>query len=88
MGAGDASEPKSELLVRRHLQRLRRLSKTAIRGYKAYMSRISAPLQDLKSLAVSANQEMFSDPGNLQSITRYVEQGLFPWEKSLAAAAD
>jgi 3-carboxymethyl-3-hydroxy-acyl-[acp] dehydratase len=64
------------------------LSKTAVRRYKAYMSRISTPLQDLKSLAVSANQEMFSDPGNLQGITRYVEHGLFPWEKSLAAAAD
>jgi polyketide biosynthesis enoyl-CoA hydratase PksH len=87
-GLVDAFEPQSELLLRRHLQRLRRLSKTAIRRYKSYMSRISTPLQDLKSLTVSANQEMFSDPSNLQSITRYVEHGLFPWEKSLVAAAD
>jgi polyketide biosynthesis enoyl-CoA hydratase PksH len=80
-GLVDAYEPLSEALLRRHLQRLRRLSKLAIRRYKTYVSRVSAPLQDLKSLAVAANLEIFSDAGNLQAITRYVEQGVFPWEK-------
>jgi polyketide biosynthesis enoyl-CoA hydratase PksH len=46
------------------------------------MSRISAPLQDLRSLAVAANRAVFSDADNLQAIARYVEQGVFPWEKS------
>ena len=87
-GLVDAFEPQSDLLVRRHLQRLRRLSKMAIRSYKTYMSRINLPLQELKSPAVAANREMFSDPGNLRGITRYVEQGLFPWEKAMAAGAD
>jgi polyketide biosynthesis enoyl-CoA hydratase PksH len=81
-GLVDACEPASETLLRRHLQRLRRLSKTAIRNYKAYMGRINAPLLDLKSTAVAANREIFSDAGNLQAITRYVEHGLFPWETS------
>jgi polyketide biosynthesis enoyl-CoA hydratase PksH len=80
-GLVDACEPLSEALLRRHLQRLRRLSKVAIRRYKSYVSRISAPLQELKSLAVAANLEIFSDTGNLQAITRYVEQGVFPWEE-------
>jgi polyketide biosynthesis enoyl-CoA hydratase PksH len=80
-GLVDACEPLSEALLRRHLQRLRRLSKVAIRRYKSYVSRISAPLQELKSLAVAANLEIFSDAGNLQAITRYVEQGVFPWER-------
>jgi polyketide biosynthesis enoyl-CoA hydratase PksH len=80
-GLVDAYEPLSEALLRRRLQRLRRLSKTAIRRYKNYMSRISAPLQDLRSSAVAANLEIFSDPNNLQAITMYVEQGVFPWEK-------
>ena len=80
-GLVDAYEPLSEALLRRHLQRLRRLSKVAIRRYKTYVSGISAQLQDLKSLAVAANLEIFSDAGNLQAITRYVEQGVFPWEK-------
>jgi len=80
-GLVDACEPKARRLLRRHLQRLRRLSKNAIRGYKTYMSRITVPLQDVKSMAVAANREIFSDAGNLQAITRYVEQGIFPWEK-------
>jgi len=80
-GLVDAFEPQSDALLRRHLQRLRRLSKPAIRRYKSYMSRIGPPLQDLKAPAVAANREIFSDAGNLQAITRYVEHGLFPWEK-------
>jgi 3-carboxymethyl-3-hydroxy-acyl-[acp] dehydratase len=79
-GLVDAVEPQSEVLLRRHLQRLRRLSKTAIRRYKSYMSRISMPLRDLKTTAVAGNVEVFSDAGNLQAITRYVERGVFPWE--------
>lgn len=81
-GLVDAWEPVSEPLLRRHLQRLRRLSKPAIRRYKNYMGRINPPLLDLKAPAVDANREMFSDAGNLQAITRYVEHGLFPWDKS------
>lgn len=84
-GLVDAFEPLSETLLRRHLQRLRRLSKTAIRRYKGYMSRNGVPLEDLKALAVAANREIFSDIANLQAITRYVEKGVFPWEQSAAA---
>jgi len=81
-GLVDACDHLSEALLRRHLQRLRRLSKIAIRRYKTYMSRVGAPLQNLKSPAVAANLEIFSDADNLQAITRYVEKGVFPWEKS------
>jgi polyketide biosynthesis enoyl-CoA hydratase PksH len=79
-GLVDVVEAQSEALLRRHLLRLRRLSKTAIRRYKAYMSRINAPLVDLRSRAVAGNVEVFGDAGNLQGIKRYVEQGVFPWE--------
>jgi len=85
-GLVDAVEPQSEVLLRRHLQRLRRLSKTAIRRYKSYMSCIGVQLQELKSTAVAANLEMFADPANLEGITRYVEHGIFPWEKIPAVA--
>lgn len=80
-GLVDAVETQSEILLRRHLQRLRRLSKTAIRRYKNYMSRISVPLAEQRQAAIAANREVFSDTGNLRAITRYVEHGLFPWEK-------
>jgi polyketide biosynthesis enoyl-CoA hydratase PksH len=86
-GLVDACESQSDALLRRHLQRLRRLSKIAIRRYKAYMTHISVPLQALKSPAVAANREVFADANNLQAITRYVEQGIFPWEKPFAAGA-
>jgi polyketide biosynthesis enoyl-CoA hydratase PksH len=45
------------------------------------MGRISMPLQDLRTPAVAANLEMFSDANNLRAITRYVKEGVFPWEK-------
>ena len=80
-GLVDAVDANSEVLLRRHLQRLRRLSKTAIRRYKSYMSGISMPLHELKPAALAANVEVFSDVDNLRAITRYVERGVFPWEK-------
>ena len=76
-GLVDAYEPLSDALLRRHLQRLRRLSKVAIRRYKNYASRISAPLQDLKSLAVTANLE-FLDAVNLHAITDTSNKACFP----------
>jgi polyketide biosynthesis enoyl-CoA hydratase PksH len=81
-GLADAVEAPSDALLRRHLQRLRRLSKTAIRRYKSYMGRIAAPLADLKAQACAANREIFQDPVNLRSIANYVERGIFPWEKA------
>jgi len=81
IGLVDACEPVSEALLRRHLQRLRRLSKFAVRRYKAYVSHIGVPLQNLKSPAVAANRELFSDTANLQAIRRYIEHGVFPWEE-------
>jgi len=81
-GLVDAVDPVSEALLRRHLLRLRRLSKAAIRRYKSYMRQLGAPLLALKSPAVTANLEMFADAGNLQAIRRYVEHGLFPWEQA------
>lgn len=80
-GLVDAIDAQSDVLLRRHLQRLRRLSKTAIRRYKSYMNRIATPLQDLRAAAVAGNLEVFTDPENLQGIVRYVERGIFPWEK-------
>ena len=81
-GLVDAFEPSTEVLLRRHLQRLRRLSKTAIRRYKSYMNQINPPLENLKDSAVAGNLEVFTDANNLQAITRYVERGLFPWENA------
>jgi len=81
-GLVDACDAQSELLLRRHLSRLKRLSKVAIGRYKQYMKSFGPSLLDQKPAAVAANLELFSDPVNLHAISRYVEQGLFPWEKA------
>jgi len=79
-GLVDEYEETSASLLRKHLLRLRHLSKTGIMRYKRYMNELNASLREVKSLAVAANHEVFSDPDNLKGIFRYVEEGLFPWQ--------
>jgi polyketide biosynthesis enoyl-CoA hydratase PksH len=79
-GLVDVYDAQSESLLRKHLLRLRRLSKTGIARYKHYMNGLYESLLQSKALAVSANLEVFSDPHNLDKIFRYVEKGIFPWE--------
>lgn len=79
-GLVDACETQSESLLRKHLLRLKCLSKTGISRYKRYMNGLHNLTLQSRSLAIEANKEVFSDPHNLQCISRYVEKGLFPWE--------
>lgn len=79
-GLVDAYDAHSDALLRKHLLRLRRLSKSALRLYKEYMSSLHGPLVSQKALAVAGNKQVFSDPQNLQGIARYVATGMFPWE--------
>jgi polyketide biosynthesis enoyl-CoA hydratase PksH len=99
-GLVDEYAETSESLLRKHLLRLRHLSKTAIVRYKRYLDELDAgqgqacgqetvekglapfpSLRGARSLAVAAHHKEFSDPDNLKGIFRYVEEGLFPWEK-------
>jgi polyketide biosynthesis enoyl-CoA hydratase PksH len=79
-GLVDAFEPTSDGLLRKHLLRLRRLSKGAVRIYKQYMNSLHGSLLEQKALAVEGNRKVFTDPKNLESIARYVATGVFPWE--------
>jgi len=79
-GLVDAYETQSDSLLRKHLLRLRRLPKTGIQRYKRYMSELHDSLLRSKSLAIAANQEVFSDPHNLEKISRFIEKGQYPWE--------
>ncbi len=81
-GLVDAYEDQSENLLRKHLLRLRLLSKTAVTRYKKYWQSLNKPLEQFKETAIAANLEVFSDPDNLQGIVNYVTTGKFPWEKS------
>lgn len=80
-GLVDACQSPSESLLRKHLLRLRRLSKPSIARYKKYISDLDQTIPLVKPLALSANREIFSDQENLKGILRYVETGLFPWER-------
>ena len=71
--AGDA-------VLRRHLLRLRRLSRPAIQKYKAYMSTFNESLFSSRSSAIAANVANFDNARTRESIRRFVEHGLFPWE--------
>ena len=79
-GLVDAYDRQSESLLRKHLLRLKCLSKTGISRYKRYINELHQALPQVKSSALAANREVFSDPDNLQGIFRYVEKGQFPWE--------
>jgi len=80
-GLVDAYASSSDELVRRHLLRLRRVSKTAIRRYKRYLQELLPPLQQARPAALAANHEVFTDRDNIEAIARYVERGTFPWER-------
>jgi polyketide biosynthesis enoyl-CoA hydratase PksH len=80
-GLVDAVDAGSEVLLQRHLNRLRCLTKPAIRAYKEFVRSVSAPLQSFKTAAVNANLKMFSDPVNQRAIADYVKHGVFPWER-------
>lgn len=79
-GLVDACDQNSENLLRKHLLRVRRLTKTAIARYKRYMSAMDNALVASREKAIEANVEVFSDRDNLEKIARYVNTGKFPWE--------
>jgi len=79
-GLVDACEADSESLLRKHLLRLRYLSKTGILRYKQYMNTVDNSLAQSRSIAIAANRELFSDAENLEKVSRYVKTGQFPWE--------
>ena len=79
-GLVDAIGDNTDNLLRKHLLRLRRLTKLGVARYKTYMNTLGDALVASKPAAIRANLETFSDPDNLQKITRFVTTGKFPWE--------
>lgn len=79
-GLVDACDLQSSVLLRKHLNRLRLLSMTAIRRYKQLTHRLPLDISAAKSAAIDMNTVVFSDPDNLHHVSRYIQQGLFPWE--------
>ena len=70
----------SDELVRRHLLRLGRLSRAAIKRYKEYSSQMYGYIRDWEPHAVRANREIFLDSENRRAIADFAAKGLFPWQ--------
>lgn len=79
-GLADDVASDSDALLRRHLLRLRRLSKHGVEQYKGYMNRLSTLPFDARQMAIEQNHQVFSNPRTRENIHRYVSHGLFPWE--------
>lgn len=79
-GLVDAYAENSENLLRKHLLRLRLLSKKGVTRYKNYITQLSDFTEVAKPNALAANLEVFSDQENLDKIARFVKTGQFPWE--------
>lgn len=79
-GLADACDNNSENLLRKHLLRLRLLSKQGITRYKRYLNKMNNAPDVAKPHAIAANIEVFSDQQNLDKIARFVKTGQFPWE--------
>ncbi|HEJ3362317.1 TPA: enoyl-CoA hydratase/isomerase [Pseudomonas aeruginosa] len=80
-GLVDACEADGDNLLRKHLLRLRRLSRPGVAHYKQFRGSLyGAPRLD-RDAALAANRQVFSDPQNLSNIVRYVETGALPWEQ-------
>lgn len=69
-----------DALLRKHLLRLKNLSKQAVGRYKRHMAELSGQLHAARPAALEANRAMFSDPKVRADIKRYVMQMKFPWE--------
>ena len=81
-GLVDAVGASSEALVRQYLLRLKRISKHAIKRYKAYVRELEPVLTASRSIALASNREIFADAPTIAGISRFVETGAFPWEPS------
>lgn len=76
----DACEENSVNLLRKHLLRMRCLSKPAVARYKRYLRSLDVTLAAARPKAIDANREVFGDEENLRKIGRYLSTGQFPWE--------
>ena len=79
-GLADVCDADSDTVLRKHLLRLRRLSKTGVVRYKKYMKELHPELITSRAKALQANKEVFADPVNQLAIYNYIEKGIFPWE--------
>jgi len=72
-GLVDAYDERSDVLLRKHLLRLKYLSKTGIIRYKRYMNQLNPSLRMSKALALEAVREVISDQDIIERIRQYMQ---------------
>jgi polyketide biosynthesis enoyl-CoA hydratase PksH len=72
-GLVDAIDEDSEALLRKHLLRLRCLSRSGISRYKRFMSRLDTRVFDRKQTALAANRES-SPTGKTSRVSRAISR--------------
>jgi len=80
-GLVDVCADRSGTALAQHLGRLSKVPKEAVASYKRYVSGLEGALHRDREAAVAANREIFTDPRTLERITRFVEHGVYPWER-------
>lgn len=75
MGLVDNYAASSQELLRKHLLRLRRLSKAAISQYKLYMNQLNPLIFTAQEQAIALNHQIFQNPDTLARIIHFVESG-------------
>ena len=79
-GLVDVCADNSDAEVRKHLLRSGRLSRKSVGRYKTFMKTVSPGLDEYKEIAIAANRQVFTDDENRVAISRFVNEGKFPWE--------
>ncbi|AKU21007.1 enoyl-CoA hydratase/isomerase [Massilia sp. NR 4-1] len=80
-GLVDALDERCEVLLSKHLSRLRCLPAAAIVRYKHYLAELPAGIEAARPLALATNRAVFADPDNLAAIEQYVSHGRLRWER-------
>lgn len=81
-GLVDVCAERSEVALAQHLSRLTKLPKQGIAAYKHFMADLVGGARRHRDAAVTANRAIFTDPANVERITRFAVDGTLPWETS------
>lgn len=85
-GLVDICAERSDVVVSQHLRRLDKLPKSGVAAYKHFVNDQTGPFRTQREVSVAANRKMFSDAENLERIGRFVEHGVYPWERLNSAS--
>jgi polyketide biosynthesis enoyl-CoA hydratase PksH len=79
-GLVDILSDNSTADLRKLLARISKIPKDGIARYKRYVNKLSPIHEDIRTKAIDANLEVFTDEVNLKRIADFTLSGKYPWE--------